>query len=263
MSIIRVKKDAKYFTASNEPFNDKRLSWEARGLMGYLLSKPNNWQVRMDALDKAGTAGNYKIRRMLAELRKYGYMNRIRVTVEGGKFDWITEVYESPSQNPKPSQSVQKRTSVRKSASGSSASGKLPDIVNTDSQSTDVPEGNGLPPTPPETPKPLKANQIPEVVLFRSVTKRYPPSVNNDDVVSSVQKVKVRLGREVLADDLLSFYKSWTAKGYNPNSLAWLEWAESGQVPQNGNWKSQKYTTEPKGFDAARKFLERQGFVNG
>ncbi len=137
MSIIRVKKDAKYFTASNEPFNDKRLSWEARGLMGYLLSKPNNWQVRMDALDKAGKAGEYKIRRMLAELRQYGYMNRIRVTVEGGKFDWITEVYESPSQNPKPSQKVQKRTSTRFSTSGSSTSGELPDIVSTDSLNTD------------------------------------------------------------------------------------------------------------------------------
>jgi DnaD/phage-associated family protein len=131
MTTIRVKKDARYFSASNEPFNDKRLSWEARGLMGYLLSKPNDWEVRMTDLEEQGPAGNHKLRRMLAELRKYGYMNRIRLTVGGGKFDWITEVYESPSQNPKPQKTIIKQTSGGKSTSGSSTSGKLPDIVST------------------------------------------------------------------------------------------------------------------------------------
>jgi DnaD/phage-associated family protein len=131
MTTIRVKKDARYFSASNEPFNDKRLSWEARGLMGYLLSKPNDWEVRMTDLEEQGPAGNHKLRRMLAELRQHGYMNRIRVTVGGGKFDWITEVYESPSQNPKPQKTIIKRTSGGKSTSGSSTSGKLPDIVST------------------------------------------------------------------------------------------------------------------------------------
>lgn len=101
MSIIRVKKDANYFAASNEPFNDDRLSWEARGLMGYLLSKPNDWKVNQKDIMNKGQAGERKVKRMLAELRKAGYMNRIRVTLEHNKFDWITEVYESPSQNPR------------------------------------------------------------------------------------------------------------------------------------------------------------------
>ena len=102
MTIIRVRKDARYFTASNEPFNDRRLSWEARGLMGYLLSKPDSWEVNMIDLSKNGPAGEHKLRRMLAELRSAGYMNRVRITLEKGKFDWLTEVYESPSQDPKP-----------------------------------------------------------------------------------------------------------------------------------------------------------------
>ena len=102
MTIIRVRKDARYFTASNEPFNDRRLSWEARGLMGYLLSKPDSWEVNMIDLSKNGPAGEHKLRRMLAELRSAGCMNRVRITLEKGKFDWLTEVYESPSQNPNP-----------------------------------------------------------------------------------------------------------------------------------------------------------------
>ena len=133
MSIIRVRKDARYFTASNEPFNDKRLSWEARGLMGYLLSKPDGWEVNMLDLENNGPAGEHKLRRMLAELRAAGYMNRVRVTLEHGKFDWITEVYESPSLNPKPA-------SRRFSTSGSSTSGKLPDIVSTEKHLPELPK---------------------------------------------------------------------------------------------------------------------------
>lgn len=130
MSTIRVRKDGRYFSASNEPFNDTKLSWEARGLMGYLLSKPDDWKISMVDLEKKGPAGTHKLRRMLAELRKAGYMNRIRLTIENNKFDWITEVYENPSQNPK-------EASVRFSTSGSPTSGKVPDIVSTDLTNTD------------------------------------------------------------------------------------------------------------------------------
>jgi DnaD/phage-associated family protein len=146
MTIIRVRKDRRYFTASNEPFIDKRLSWETRGLMGYLLTKPDNWQVRIEDLVTQGPAKLHKVRRMLAEARLYGYMNRIRITLPGGTFDWITEVFESPSQNPNPSSSVRKSVTGEKTrvglstsgsaAGGSSTSGKPADIVSTDSTIT-------------------------------------------------------------------------------------------------------------------------------
>lgn len=132
MSIIRVRKDARYFSASNEPFNDTRLSWEARGLMGYLLSKPDGWEVRMADLDKNGPAGSRKLKRMLAELRKCGYMNRIRIKLPDGTFTWTTEVFESPSQNPNPS------TSGAFCTSALSTSAKPPDIVSTEGASTEL-----------------------------------------------------------------------------------------------------------------------------
>jgi hypothetical protein len=99
-NIVRVKKDARYFVASNIPFNDKRLSWEARGVMGYLLSKPDEWQVRMADLVNQGPAGLKVIRRVLAELRQYGYMSREKVKGEHGHFSWITTLYESPDLRP-------------------------------------------------------------------------------------------------------------------------------------------------------------------
>jgi hypothetical protein len=101
MTTIRVKKDARYFSASNEPFNDKRLSWEARGLMGYLLSKPDNWEL------------------------------------PDGKFEWTTEVYESPSQNPNPSKGIIK-TSVTKRTSAISTSAEPHHILSTEETSTEL-----------------------------------------------------------------------------------------------------------------------------
>lgn len=154
MTIIRVRKDGNYFTASNEPFVDPRLSWETRGMIGYLLTKPNNWETRIEDLKKQGPAKLHKIRRMLAEARAHGYINRIRITNPEGTFSWITEVYESPSQNPNPSQSFNKTsvrksttgqensTSVRLSTSGSSTSGKPADIVSTDLINTELTKCN-------------------------------------------------------------------------------------------------------------------------
>lgn len=141
--------------------------------------------------------------------------------------------------------SVEQRGSVEQTAKPSveQTDGTL---LNRDTKPTEThgnPEEHGAD-APPKTTKPPKANQIPEVVLFREVTKRYPPSVNNEDVVKSIKIVSERLGREVTRDDLLPFYKSWCHKGYKPVNLAWLEWAETGEIPQNGNWQSQKFNTD-------------------
>lgn len=122
-NIVRVQKNVRYFVASNIPFNDKRLSWEARGMMGYLLSKPDDWQTRMTDLINQSAAGAKVVRRILAELRQAGYMSRKRVTVSHGHFEWITTLYESPDLNP---------TILPSRIDGSSIDGGRIDIGSTD-----------------------------------------------------------------------------------------------------------------------------------
>jgi DnaD/phage-associated family protein len=129
-NIVRVRKDARYFVASNVPFNDKRLSWEARGVMGYLLSKPDNWQVSMVDLVNQSDAGMKVIRKVLAELRHSGYMSRERVTVAHGHFQWITTLYESPELNTS--------TILPSRIDGASIDGERVDIVSTELLSTEV-----------------------------------------------------------------------------------------------------------------------------
>lgn len=98
MSIIRIKKEREYVSISNTVLQDKRLSWEARGVMAYLLSKPDGWQCRNYDLVKQSPAGKHVIQRVLKELQEYGYMYRYQKS-DGQKIEWITEIYEDPTLN--------------------------------------------------------------------------------------------------------------------------------------------------------------------
>ena len=127
MSIIRVKKDAGYFVASNKPFNDERLSWEARGVMGYLLSKPDNWECRNQDLINRGPAGGHKISRIMKELKDAGYLCRTRYQNKDGLFLWVTYVYETPI-----TVKAEDLTIPRLSTNGLSTDGKPHHIISTD-----------------------------------------------------------------------------------------------------------------------------------
>ena len=96
-SIHRTPKLKRYFAADNALFSDENLSWEARGLMGYLLSKPDDWQVRLHDLMGRGPAGQHKIRRMLRELEAAGYLRRRRLRGADGTFSWTFTIFEDPS----------------------------------------------------------------------------------------------------------------------------------------------------------------------
>ena len=99
MSIIRVEKNGDYTILANAPLNDERLSWEARGLLAYLLSKPNNWKVNSRALVSKAPAGRAKVQRILRELEEHGYLERRKVRGERGRFEWESVVREIPIQS--------------------------------------------------------------------------------------------------------------------------------------------------------------------
>lgn len=75
--IVRVsKRDSSY--AIIDPFflSDERLSWKAKGLLGYLLSKPSNWRVYVSDLVKRSKDGKDAVYSALKELEVAGYIER-------------------------------------------------------------------------------------------------------------------------------------------------------------------------------------------
>ncbi len=100
--IIRVKhnKDNPYFMLNRFCVEDDRLSNKAVGILVYLLSKPDHWQVREEDIAKRHTDGATSIRSGLKELKEFGYIVVEAIRSESGKIlKWETNVYEQPQES--------------------------------------------------------------------------------------------------------------------------------------------------------------------
>lgn len=81
MSIIRAKRTQNFTIISNKVYEKHVLSWQAMGMLGYLLSKPDDWRViapelvnvTKDTKKQTGREGVYNI---LKELEEKGYLIR-------------------------------------------------------------------------------------------------------------------------------------------------------------------------------------------
>lgn len=96
--IVRMPRPETDFTMfHNDVIRNPDLSWEAAGVLLYLLSKPDNWTVSHNHLVNYRDAGHAKIRRILRELEDAGYLVRERVRNEKGVFVAGRSVlYDSP-----------------------------------------------------------------------------------------------------------------------------------------------------------------------
>lgn len=101
--IVRSSLKDNFSVLPNELINDDRLSTEHLGLLVYLLSKPNDWQVRVKQLQNRFDMGRDKTRRILATLEQYGYISRDIVRAEGKFSETRYIVKDSPeTENPSP-----------------------------------------------------------------------------------------------------------------------------------------------------------------
>lgn len=66
----------RYFLLLRATAQDTRLSFEARGVLTYLLSKPDDWQLQIDDLMREGDIGRNRVYRLLKELTGAGYLQR-------------------------------------------------------------------------------------------------------------------------------------------------------------------------------------------
>lgn len=88
-------KENPYFLMARATAQDDSLSWEARGVLSYLLSKPDDWQIRVSDLQQK--CGRDKVYTILSELEAARYLTREQQQIEGGKFGAIEyRVYETP-----------------------------------------------------------------------------------------------------------------------------------------------------------------------
>ncbi len=102
-AIIRVTRDKAhpYTIVNNTALRDPRLSWPAKGIIGYLLTMPDDWQVMMRHLVQQSSCGRDATYSGLRELEDVGYIRRTRVRDARGRIARLEYVvFEVPQPIP-------------------------------------------------------------------------------------------------------------------------------------------------------------------
>jgi hypothetical protein len=93
--IYKKKHERDYTIIDNSLLRDKRLSLQARGLMSYLLSNKETWQISFQKIQQETGVKRGQLESIIKELQALNYLKVERTTIKG-KYKVIYTVYEEP-----------------------------------------------------------------------------------------------------------------------------------------------------------------------
>jgi hypothetical protein len=105
-SVLRIKQRKRgWVPISRALIDDLRLQFDTRAVANWLIAKPDGWQIRVGALpyllqQRAGPGermGRDRVRRMLRELERAGYLSRARSKKSDGRWVWRIEFSDTPA----------------------------------------------------------------------------------------------------------------------------------------------------------------------
>lgn len=99
MTVIRVNKTKNFTVMSNYHFKEKKMSLKAKGLLSLMLSLSDTWDYSVMGLVALSKDGKDSVMSALAELEKFGYLTRERITNDKGQFAGVEyNIYEEPQE---------------------------------------------------------------------------------------------------------------------------------------------------------------------
>lgn len=98
-NIVRVDKNKNYTVINNTSLYDERLSWKAKAIHAFMLSRPDDWTFYNEEMTQWAKDGFDSLASGLKELKQYGYVKKEQRRGKDGKFEWVTVVYEVPPQD--------------------------------------------------------------------------------------------------------------------------------------------------------------------
>lgn len=107
----------KYGVIAHTVLYDKRLSLKAKGLWGYLQSKPDGWDFSAERIAKEQKDGRDGVKSALRELEKYGYLERKRFKDERGQWDYEYNLKNAEvpmAENPPADDAPAEKASIKK-----------------------------------------------------------------------------------------------------------------------------------------------------
>jgi hypothetical protein len=83
MTVVRRRHNGNFVTVPNRVLDDKRLSLEAKGLLCWLLARPNDWTFKLALIGPFLDIGRDKIEKLFRQLIDAGYVDRIQERTDG------------------------------------------------------------------------------------------------------------------------------------------------------------------------------------
>ncbi|MDS3883795.1 DnaD domain protein [Staphylococcus hominis] len=139
MATFRVFKESGEFVTVHKAFiHDASLSWKAKGILLYLLSRPDDWQIYETELIKHTSDKLSSLKSGLKQLEEAGYIKRKRKRDDKGRMQgYEYEVYEQPTHIRKSNVDEKESIHMRKSNVGKSNDGKTNVGKSNDGKSND------------------------------------------------------------------------------------------------------------------------------
>ncbi len=97
-TIYRIIKNPEnpYVMVDKRFVNNPNLSWKAKGILLYLLSKPDDWEIYESDIEKHATDGRDACRSGIRELENAGHIKRVQHRDENGRMSSMEyHVYET------------------------------------------------------------------------------------------------------------------------------------------------------------------------
>ncbi len=94
--IVTLKQSDPFARVSKEMLDNPKLSWKSKGILAYLLGKPEHWVIRTTDIERRSTDGHGAIRTALNELRLAGYAKLTQIREEGRITGWAYKVSDRP-----------------------------------------------------------------------------------------------------------------------------------------------------------------------
>jgi len=237
MPIVKVKKyNDPYVQIDKRVIEDARLSWKAKGMLVYLLSKPDDWQVRVKDLVKKAKDGREAALSGLTELIDTGYATREQSHTEGGK--WAETVY----------------TIAEEPQTGFPVTVKpvTDNPLHSNKDSRDIDSSNNT--TSARKKTRASAKPIPPAVkVFQQNAHRYPAK-------SWYEKVDAAIGADSVAlQKWGAIVLEWVGKGWNPVNVAGMLEVYRDGWQHRGNGSAGGKTTLEQNFDTIQKWAEGDG----
>ena len=216
---IREKKERDFTVINNTFIKDVSLSWKAKGLMAYLLSLPDDWEIHLSEVESHALDGKATLRSAINELKEHGYLI-VMQKKENGKFGEMKYIVIENPYTEKPQ--AEKPQAEKPQAEKPQAENRT--LLNTYKQNTNSP--------------------ITDYVQIIDIQKEEPQAVQENYakkrfVKPSVEEVKAycaEIGAEIDAEYFINYYDS---NGWTVGKSRMKDWKAAVR-----NWKKRKQEYE-------------------